>query len=185
MAFEFVMVHSGLFMTFMPKRISALVFVPFYGLFALGFNSFTQDNTILILYCVVVFNRMRFAFSDADDTAKSKAMLRSIFSLLCYFVLIFVVLIFQSLIPKLGLTEDYLIQSNYHSHINGSGEFVEKPYIPLCLGTIYYIALTIVEAYFVSITSFDEDYIDEYTLPHKEIKTRFNKTFKNKTRNRQ
>lgn len=36
MAFEFVMVHSGLFMAAMPLKASIRLFIPLYGLFAFG-----------------------------------------------------------------------------------------------------------------------------------------------------
>lgn len=184
MAFEFIMVHSGVFMAIMPKGKSILLLIPFYGVFALCFSAATDDNSILILYCVVVFNRMRFAFSDVTNDIKSRVVLGSILSLFIYFVLIFVVLIFQSLIPKLALTADFLNDSGYLSSLRMSGEFVEKPHIALCFGVIYYICLAALEAYFISITFNEEDIIDEEEMLHKKINKRFNLRFKNKKRNR-
>ncbi|WP_372935415.1 hypothetical protein [Seonamhaeicola sp.] len=150
MIFEFVMVHSGIFMAAMPKKISLFVFVPLYGLFALVFNSFTNDNSILILYCIVVFNRMRFAFSDVSSHVKGRILFNAIISMMVYFVLIFVVLIFQSLIPKLGLTTEFLNNTNFFENIDASGEFIEKPHVTMCFGFLYYIGLSLVEAYFLN-----------------------------------
>ena len=53
MAFEFVMVHSGLFMAAMPLKASIRLFIPLYGLFAFAFGHSMRegDYTIVILYC--------------------------------------------------------------------------------------------------------------------------------------
>lgn len=148
--FEFVLVHSGIFMAVMPKKLSLLIFVPFYGIFALAFNSFSKDNTILILYCLVVLNRMRFAFSNVSSHIKGRVLFNAIISMMIYFVLIFVVFIFESLIPKLGLTTQFLNETNFYNSIDATGEFIEKPHIAMCFGFLYYIGLSFVEAYFLS-----------------------------------
>jgi len=72
MAFEFVMVHSGVFMAVMPKKISLFILIPFYGLFALAFTASIGNTDILIIYLIVVFNRMRFAFSDVSSHIKNR-----------------------------------------------------------------------------------------------------------------
>lgn len=149
-AFEFVMVHSGIFMSVMPKHISLFIMVPFYGVFAYAFNKMTDDNTILILYCVVVFNRMRFAFSDVSKALKTRVAAIAFSSMGVYFVFVFVILICSSYIPYLGLTPEFLKQSKYFDHTTATGEFIEKPHITMCFGLVYYLGLTMVEAYFLS-----------------------------------
>ena len=90
MAFEFVLVHSGVFMALMPKKWSLIIFVPFYGLFAYAFNKSMPNNVILITYMFVVLNRMRFAFFNVDKKFKDRTILFSIIALIVYFILIFV-----------------------------------------------------------------------------------------------
>ncbi|TXE13059.1 hypothetical protein FUA26_04495 [Seonamhaeicola algicola] len=149
MLFEFVLVHSGIFMAVMPKKLSLFIFVPFYGIFALAFNSFSKDNTILILYCFVILNRMRFAFSNVPLQIKARVIFNAISSMGIYFVLIFVVLILQSSIPFLGLTPAFLNETNFLKNIDATGEFIEKPHVTMCFGFLYYIGLSLVEVYFL------------------------------------
>ena len=52
MAFEFVMVHSGLFMAAMPLKASIRLFIPLYGLFAFAAGSQTIDDCLGRLFCV-------------------------------------------------------------------------------------------------------------------------------------
>ncbi len=192
MIFEFVMVHSGIFMAFMPKRLSLFIFVPFYGVFALIFNSFVENDSILIIYLIAVFNRMRFAFSDVSSEIKGQAAMRSVFSAFAYFVLIFVVLIFQSYIPHLGLTPDFLNYSGYFNTINATGNFVESPHIAICFGVIYYLVLACVEYYLLPVgINSDDDTSTKKKIKEKlkytrlmNKKKRFNLTFKNKEKMR-
>src|SRR6478736_7992845 len=71
MAFEFVMVHSGLFMIVFSgsKKLFLILFI-FYGLFAVAFNFAMPNTTVFYTYLFVVLNRFRFIFYDADREAK-------------------------------------------------------------------------------------------------------------------
>ena len=42
------------------------------------------------------------------------------------------------MIPKLGMTDNFLQQIHYLDKIKGRGLFIEKPYVPMCMGFIYY-----------------------------------------------
>src|ERR1035437_9291104 len=78
MAFEFVMVHSGLVMAIMPAKNSLLVVAfPIYGLFALTMNLSVPNNVVLFTYLVVVFNRMRFAFFNVNEFKKTQLKVKS------------------------------------------------------------------------------------------------------------
>lgn len=151
MIFEFIMVHSGIFMAAFPKKISLFIFVPFYGIFALIFNAIMDDNTIIYIYMLVVFNRMRFAFADVPNWMHARAIIVSVAAMLIYMVLIFVSLF--GILPKLGLDEEYLIVSNFASIAKTSGEFVDAPYKAISFGFIYYIALALLEGYMIKTNS--------------------------------
>ncbi|EWH12549.1 hypothetical protein IZU89_07960 [Cellulophaga lytica] len=150
MAFEFAMVHSGLFMAFLPKRTSLFLLVPLYGAFALAFNSFIEGNDILILYCVVVFNRMRYAFFNVKQELKNELILKSVISVIGYFFLLLGTLLIQSVIPELGLTKDFLAKSNFYKDLTITGLFVSQPQIPLFFGVLYYLFLAITDAYLIN-----------------------------------
>lgn len=146
MIFEFVMVHSGVFMAILPKKWSLFVFVPVYGIFALAFNMAIPNNhIILITYLLVVINRMRFAFSDVPRALRIRTIVMSVAAALVYFVLIFVVLMASDLIPELGLTPSFLASSGYNDMQKGSGEFVDYPHLTLCFGALYYTLSALVE----------------------------------------
>ncbi|WP_278020059.1 hypothetical protein [Flavobacterium ginsengisoli] len=77
MAFEFIMVHSGVFMAVMPKKWSLFVFFPLYGLFAYSFNESVVNTNILYIYLLTVLNRMRFAFSNVAQEVRMYQMGKS------------------------------------------------------------------------------------------------------------
>ena len=145
MVFEFIMVHSGVFMAVMPKRLSLFLLVPFYGLFAWGFSSAMEGNDILIIYLLVVLNRMRFAFSEVDIQIRSRAILFSISAAILYFILIFITLFSNGVFGELGLTQEFLNSSGYFETLTASGEFMERPHTAISFGFFYYCFLAVVE----------------------------------------
>jgi len=138
MAFEFIMVHSGVFMAVMPKKLSLFVFFPMYGLFAYGFSHSVVNTNIFYIYLLTVLNRMRFAFSDVAPEVRALQIGKSVAKAMLYFFLIFVVAFGNGIIPKFGLTDDFLEKSHYFDTVKSSGLFIEKPYVPICMGFIYY-----------------------------------------------
>ncbi|NDV65707.1 hypothetical protein [Bacteroides sp. 224] len=141
MAFEFVMAHSGVFMAVMPVKWSLLFFFPFYGLFAWAFTSSVGDLSILWIYLIVVFNRMRFAFFNVDGVEKSRMVMSAVATILIYFFLMLFIAIFSGLIPELGLSKDFLERADYASVKRGSGLFLDEPQVAICFGAIYYILI--------------------------------------------
>lgn len=141
--FEIFMVHSGVLMVVLPRKLSLYLLFPTYGLIAFVINASVNNNTILAIYCLVVFNRMRFAFSDVSDTIKAKVIMMSILSAILYFLLIFVIVL--SPIPELGLTKDFLNSNGYFKDLKASGIFVDQPQYAMCMGFVYYILLAVLE----------------------------------------
>ncbi len=148
MAFEFIMVHSGVFMAVMPKKVTLFLLLPLYGLFALAFNySIPDGNSILYIYFFVVFNRMRFAFSDVPKHIRIRAVLMSVFSVLIYFVLVMIVAIFSDSIPEFGLNSNFLESSGYNDHKTSGGLFTDLPHTAICLGFTYYTLIGLIQLY--------------------------------------
>lgn len=147
MAFEFIMVHSGVFMAVMPKKISLFILFPIYGLFALAFNAAINDHIILITYLLVIFNRMRFAFSDVSNSIRKQAIFKSVLAALTYFAFIFLFAIGADYVPELGLTKNALAQLNYPGDVTTSGLFVDMPQVAIGFGCTYYCVLAIIEAF--------------------------------------
>ncbi|OMQ12412.1 hypothetical protein [[Flexibacter] sp. ATCC 35103] len=138
MAFEFIMVHSGVFMAVMPKKLSLFVFFPMYGLFALAFHHSVINTNILYIYLLTVLNRMRFAFSNVSPEIRALQIGKSVAKAMFYFFLIFAVCFANGIIPKFGLTDEFLEKSHYFDTVKSSGLFIDKPYVPICMGFIYY-----------------------------------------------
>jgi len=154
MGFEFIMTHSGVFMSVFPKKLSLYIFFPFYGLFALAFNSMVEGNTILYLYLIVVFNRMRFAFSNVNKVLKTKAILMSIFAAITYFVMIFIFTFNAENISVLGLTEEYITMSGYNKTKKIGGIFTDMPHVAISFSVFYYIALALIELFLLKVFSY-------------------------------
>lgn len=146
MAFEFIMVHSGVFMSVMPKKISLFILIPIYGIFAFAFNFAAQDNLILIVYLTVVFNRMRFAFADVAQEIKSRNILKSVLAALTYFFLIFPFVFGAEYIPEWGMTPEKMTRIAYPGETSTSGLFVEMPHVAIAFGCAYYCILAVIEA---------------------------------------
>ena len=138
MAFEFIMVHSGVFMAVMPKKWSLFVFFPLYATFAYAFNESVVNTNILYIYLLTVLNRMRFAFSNVSEKVRIAQMGKSALKAIFYFFLILAVCIANNIIPPFGLTEEFLENSGYFQTVKSSGLFIEKPFVPICMGFIYY-----------------------------------------------
>jgi len=148
--FEFVMVHSGVFMAVIPKKLSLLILVPFYGVFALAFNTLVDDNLILIAYLLVILNRMRFAFSDVPKAVRKRTIMKSVFSALIYFLLLFACTGGSSVIPKLGLDNDFIQLSGLGTTNNTNAVFIEMPHAAMAFGVIYYCLIALMEALFLN-----------------------------------
>ena len=121
-------------MAAMPLKASIRLFIPLYGLFAfaVGYSMREGDYTIIILYLATVLNRMRFAFFNVSKSVKQRVVRQSMIALAVYFVLTVSVVCSESVIPSFSLGAAF----------SESGLFVEKPYVPICLGFLYYSVLS-------------------------------------------
>lgn len=152
--FEFVLVHSGTFMSLLigaPLRKSWwkwLFFILFYGSFALAINASVPGNTILIFYAFVVINRMLSKSRKAKGEKKSGLVISFLYMILYAAVLIAVIGFAQNSIPKFGLTEDFLRATDWN---NVAGEGFLLPHVMMCFGVVYYTLLTIVDLTFMMI----------------------------------
>ena len=147
MFFEFVMVHSGVFMCIIGRSWKGwLFFIILYGLFALAFNSIVSGNQILILYSVVVLNRMLpNILRKPEDTEKKERIIISAIYAMIYFFLFVTIIYCASSVPPFGLTKEFLESANFSEINTISGDFSDKPYIMMCFGALYYLFLTLVE----------------------------------------
>ncbi len=145
MVFEFIMVHSGVFMAVMPKKISLLFFVPVYGVFALAMNTMAPGNTILWIYLSVVFVRMRFAFSNPKGSEPQIAITISLCAVLIYFALLVSFILNAHLVPKIGLTDQFLLESGYKDSITTGGLLTDMPQVSMAMGVVYFSLLALIE----------------------------------------
>lgn len=145
MAFEFILVHSGFMMfPFAGKKYALLAFTVAYSLFAWAMNSFLLNNTILIVYLLVTLNRLSVAFEQKEGMmsrlafqAASKAML--------YLFAIVIVAMNQKNIPVFGLTDEFLLASNYAAVKTTGGIFTDTPHIGLCFGVVYFSGMALID----------------------------------------
>jgi hypothetical protein len=147
--FEFIMIHSGLFMAVMPAKFSLFILVPFYGLFAFVLNKAVSDNSVVILYLAVVFNRMRFAFFNIDTKVLGQMILKSILAFGLYFILCLIILPLSNYLPTFALTDSFMQRAYEAGFFKSKGTFSFVPQATMCLGTIYYVLLPILEYKFI------------------------------------
>jgi len=144
MAFEFFMIHSGVFMAAFSRKVSLYIFFPFYGLFALAINAMADGNTVLYLYLIVVFQRMRFAFSDVSKGLKNKAVAFSTYAVIIWLFAIGIIMFNKNNLPLNALNEDFLVLSGYREK-HSIGAFTDDPHIAMVFGIIYYSLLALTE----------------------------------------
>lgn len=145
--FEFIMVHSGMLMSGLPKKVSFYGLIPFYGLFALVFSFAAQDPIVLTVYLLVVINRMRFAFSNVPKIVKQQTLLRSILAGLAYFLPMLLFIFNANHVPKWGMTKDTLKALDFPGESNAAKFLFEMPHVFIAFGFTYYCLLSIIEAF--------------------------------------
>ena len=155
--FEAVLVHSGVLMATLKRKAVLFIIIPFYGLFAYVLSLSLEEQSILILYLFIVLNRMRFVFLEVPDAIRKRAIAKSALVASFFFLMLMAFMIYQPTLPKLSLTQDFLVQSGY-SKYNIRAIFFSSPHIVVGFGFIYYCFLVLVEAFFVNRT-FDENSI--------------------------
>jgi len=152
-AFEFFMVHSSLFMSSVNRKSLnsvLLLVVPFYGIFAVIFNFFVDNNAVMILYLLVVFNRIQSGLTQPENSPVNLTMLRSTLTILIYFFLLIAIVVLSDSIPELGVSNEYLTASEYHTTVKKHGGLLlDVPKIGLCLGTAYFSLLFLLEISFL------------------------------------
>ena len=144
MGFEFFMIHSGVFMAAFPRKISLYVFFPLYGMFALAINAMTDGNAVLYLYLIVIFQRMRFAFFNANKGLKNKAISFSAWAVIIYMFSIMIVLFNSDNVSVFGLTNYFLVISGYRDK-HSVGIFTDSPNLAMAFAVIYYGLLALTE----------------------------------------
>jgi hypothetical protein len=147
MIFEFIMVHSGAFMSLLGRSWKGwLFFIVFYGLFALAFNAMVSSNEIIILYGAVVLNRMLpNILQKPNETDRAKGTIMSGLYAMIYLLLFFTIVLGVFRIPQFGLTKEFLQAANY-SEVNKFDEgFARNPHVMMCFGVLYYLLLTLLD----------------------------------------
>lgn len=138
--FEFILVHSGVFMS-ITNNIKVLIgFALLYGLFAFAFNySVLGDSPlILYLYSFTILNRILYGFSSLTDEERKENLGNSAMMAVNFMFCIVLVVIVSSLVPYGGLTPNYLSSIDYYNTIPHGGEFPEKPHVAFAFGVLYF-----------------------------------------------
>ncbi|CAK7072315.1 MAG: hypothetical protein DELT_01934 [Desulfovibrio sp.] len=143
MAFEFIMVHSGVFMLFASSMFSPWValgvFFPVYGLFAYAFNAIAGNNVVMWTYLFVVAWRMRFAFSRPDHLVAMQAFAIAFFKAFVYFgALVLSSLVLENVFPYFGLTPEFAEATKL-----GGKNFFSTPHALMGFAFLYYAGLAI------------------------------------------
>ena len=139
LAFEFILLHSALFMV-----LSYWLFIPVYFLFAYAFNKASPDNSIMIIYLLTVLNRVRYIFSTNSDELQGKSVIRGIYYFFyAYFPLMLLVIVLEliGLIPELGMGKEVLKDMGYKY----LGRSDLDPQTMMLFGVLYYSRTLLLE----------------------------------------
>jgi hypothetical protein len=137
-AFEFIMVHAGTFMTAFNNWKALLFFALLYSGFVFAFNSFVSDDVVFYSYLLMVLNRMRYAFVNVPKKTAQRIMGYSALWAICYFFSLMINAIASSKIPQFALTDSFLSQSNYRSFVKIGGLFTDEPKVAMSTGVMYF-----------------------------------------------
>lgn len=151
--FEFILVHSGVFMAVIQNKIALVGFALFYGVFALAINTSVLGDApiILYLYSATVINRMIFGLSSRSPQERQENMGYSALMALNFMFCIFAALILSFMVPYGGLTPSYLSSIDYYTAMTSGGEFPENPHVAFAFGVMYFsmpVVMPIIVKYF-------------------------------------
>lgn len=155
-AFEFIMAHSGLFMSLFVRWKALLLLVPVYGLFAWAFTAAAPDSGVVWIYLLAIASRVRFALSNPSAVALNRNFYTSLVAMLLYFGLLIAASIATDAIPVRGLTSETLQIIGYESEwlpnadrsLPQPSEMTSLPDVPhvfMAVGVVYFSALAVVE----------------------------------------
>jgi len=147
MGFEFLLVHSAVFMAVMPRKVSVFFLLPVYGVVALALNSGTDNNVILYLYLGLLVTRLRFLFWDTDARHRSRVLKTSIIAGFLYLFSVAVIAFGETSLPEKGLNKAFLASNNYYENLTVHGIFTENPHLPLIMGIIYFTLMIVLELF--------------------------------------
>lgn len=138
--FEFILVHSGVFMAAFARTKLVFALIPFYGIFALIINSMIMgdENLIIWLYAVIVANRIISGYQVKTKEEMGKNLFYSALLVLNFMLCLFSVMIFRFLVPYGGLTPQYLNEINYLYLIPQHSDYFNVPHIGMAYGTLFY-----------------------------------------------
>ena len=148
--FEFIMIHSGAFMSIFKNIFLLLAITLFYGVFVLFFNKLIIGDSpiILYLYGTTVLNRILFGISSQSMQERLDNALNSGLMAINFMFSIVITLLISFIIPYGGLTPDYLKSINYLDKITIGGGFPEQPHIAFAFGVLYFSIPIIMSIFF-------------------------------------
>ncbi len=135
--FEFILIHSGGFMS-IAYPIGMILFLPVYGFLAYIFNKISPDSFILLFFFLTMLMRCRGVVAADRKAFAAKMSRKSFGSLALVFVSIFIASILFTILPRWGLTDEFLNSINYYD-IDNIGGNVEVYHI-IMFGFVYYLA---------------------------------------------
>lgn len=143
---EALLAHSGVFMAIWNKKLTLLLFIISYGFFVFFLNTLAEGNFILYSYMVVIFNRMRFAFINANEKTKVLYVSKAVFGAIIYFILMFSFIFSPSIYPEFALNKEFLNKSGYNSLIE-KGLISDYPNVSLLFSILYFTAISFLDLF--------------------------------------
>ncbi|RZV39633.1 MAG: hypothetical protein EX271_10595 [Acidimicrobiales bacterium] len=147
MGFEFILVHSDIFMLVMPCKVTLLILIPVYGVVALLLNRGAENNLILYLYCGGLVSRLQFIFSKIETAERSRAIKLAIVAGLIYMLTLFAIIGGKTNLLSKGLNAEFLGANGYFDQLELYGIFTESPHLPIIMGIIHFSLMIVFEIF--------------------------------------
>lgn len=139
MLLEFIMIHSGVFMTIF-KPFGVFLFFPFYFFFAYIINKICPDNSPMFVFLGTILFRVIDSFVDRGSKKISIHDLKSIIiAFAIYFPIFALTALLNDFMPHFGLTPSYLESIDYYSTDTSTGDF--KIHNMISFGFFYFMAI--------------------------------------------
>ncbi|MCD7899649.1 MAG: hypothetical protein LUH22_07185 [Bacteroides sp.] len=133
--FEFLMLPYNLFVGVFGRAFGMVFSILFYGVMLVGILNSVEFFFLSFVYVLFILNRIIRIFMN---TVKAERKIHLLYTSGIFFFLLFFLGIFSFLIPRFGLTEEFLNSIDYVA--DGT-----KPHYVVCLLLIYYLSAMVID----------------------------------------
>lgn len=136
---EFLMIHSGVFLSVFARSKKFILIALLYGFMIYGLAKSFHNNYYFYFYLLIVMNRMRAGFAGSNPLFFIRNIAYSIAGAIFFLIAGISMAILEKWIPQFGLTEAYLNTSGFRwQNAKTGGMLVDKPQTVMYFWMVYF-----------------------------------------------